>query len=116
MARRVNYLLLFAISLVACSDAGPPVVFHSVSQIQGQPEAWNGRSVRLRGKVVGLFAVPMLDSAAYELSDGSGTIHVISQSGLPVKGTQVVVLGTVANLVMIGSFTSGLVIRETSRL
>jgi hypothetical protein len=107
--------LAAAINL-GCENATLPPIFHKISEIKANPTNWEGKTVRLQGKVLGMVATPLSSVKAYELEDASGTVYVVSNQGLPAKGEQVKVLGKVQNLVIFGTFSLGLAVLEVQRL
>ena len=108
---------LMLIVLSACGPGQtPPVIFHKISDVKDKPTDWEGRSVRLRGRVSGLLSVPFTTIKAYELTDDSGAIYVVAESNLPSTGEQVAILGKVKNMVIVGNASMGLVVLEGRRL
>jgi len=108
-------LLLAGLSLSTLACAGT-----TVSRILAEPQKYTQRNdVSLKGDVVE--SMSFLGHGAYKLDDGTGTIWVISQHGVPRKGARVKVNGKIRDVVDLGTIIklpekigSGLVMTETS--
>jgi hypothetical protein len=90
-------LLLGAVSLSALGCAGT-----TISKILAEPQRYTHRGdVGLTGDVTE--SMSFLGHGAYKLDDGTGTIWVISQHGVPRKGARVKVNGKIRDVVDIGT-------------
>jgi hypothetical protein len=107
--------MLFVFALAGCGDHAKPMIFHKVLNIRDKPTDWEGRSVRLQGRVVGMIAMPFSDYMAYELDDTTGKIYVLTQKSLPATNEKLIVLGRVKNMMIVGTFSAGLVVLESER-
>ena len=108
------FLLLGAVSLSALGCAGT-----TISKILAEPQRYSKKEVRLDGNV--LESMSFLGHGAYKLDDGTGTIWVISNHGVPRKGAQVKVNGKIRDVVDVSTIVklpdqigSGLVMTEAS--
>ena len=108
------WLLLGVVSLSALGCAGT-----TISKILAEPQRYRQNDVHLAGNVTE--SVSLLSQGAYKLDDGTGTIWVISQHGVPRKGARVKVNGKIRDVVDLGTIIklpekigSGLVMTETS--
>lgn len=87
------FLLLGAVSLSALGCART-----TISRILAEPQRYTHRSdVRLDGDVVE--SMSFLGHGAYKLDDGTGTIWVISNHGVPRRGARVKVHGRIRDVV-----------------
>jgi hypothetical protein len=87
------FLLLGAVSLSAVGCAGT-----TISRILAEPQRYTRRGdVRLNGDVVE--SMSFLGHGAYKLDDGTGTIWVISNHGVPRRGARVKVHGRIRDVV-----------------
>jgi hypothetical protein len=92
----------------------------TVARILAEPQKYTRQGdVGLRGDV--LESVSLLGHGAYKLDDGTGTIWVVSNKGVPRRGARVKVSGRVRDVVDIGTLFklpeqigSGLVMQEKS--
>ena len=109
------WLLLGVVSLSALGCAGT-----TISKILAEPQRYTrSGDVGLSGNVTE--SMSFLGRGAYKLDDGTGTIWVISQHGVPRKGARVKVNGKIRDVVDLGTIIklpekigSGLVMTETS--
>ncbi|SRR5579883_1100309 len=81
-----------------------------IARINQDPSRYYRRTVRVEGRVV--TSVGLLGTGGYELDDGTGTIYVISRTGVPSGGVRVAVTGTVVGGAQILGRTVGTAIRE----
>ena len=90
-------LLLGAVSLSALGCAGT-----TISKILAEPQRYTHRGdVGLSGDVTE--SMSFLGHGAYKLDDGTGTIWVISNRGVPRRGARVKVSGKIRDVVDIGT-------------
>jgi hypothetical protein len=84
-------LILIAIVGAACSAGG--CALKTIDQVLADPARYADRPVTVRGEVVQSYSV--LGRGAYEVRDRTGRLWVVSDRGVPRKGTRVQVKGTV---------------------
>ncbi len=103
---------LLALFLVGCEEK-------TISQIKADPNRYANRDVGIRGEVTESFSV--LGRGAYQVSDGTGKLWVVSEKGVPRKGSRVAVKGRIRDGFDLGSFIrlpekvgSGMVLVEDS--
>ena len=103
-----NYQILLlaaaALFLSACEGT-------TISRIKADPSRFQNKTVAVRGTV--LNSVGVLSTGGYEIEDDTGRIFVISNHGIPSRGTRVVVEGTVFSGASILGQSVGVAIRET---
>jgi hypothetical protein len=81
-----------------------------IGRILDEPTRYRDRTVRVNGRVDGAFGA--MATGVYRVNDGSGTIYVLSNRGVPRSGTSVTVKGRVQSGVTVGSHSYGAAIRE----
>jgi hypothetical protein len=81
-----------------------------IGRIRADPTRFQNKEVRVNGTVTNSYGA--LIAGAYEIQDETGKIYVISNTGVPSKGSQVTVQGTVINGVTLGGRSYGTAIRE----
>ena len=109
------FLLLSAVGLSALGCART-----TVSRILAEPQRYTHRGdVRLDGDVVE--SMSFLGHGAYKLDDGTGTIWVVSNHGVPRRGARVAVHGRIRDVVDVSTVMrlpeeigSGLVMTDAS--
>jgi hypothetical protein len=104
--------ILMAMAITGCERK-------SINDIRADPSRYSNQEVMIAGKVVRSFSI--LGKGAYEIDDGTGKLWIVSQTGVPRDGAQVLVKGTVRDGYNLGSIvqlpdpvSSGLVMIEKS--
>jgi hypothetical protein len=69
----------------------------NVARLLAEPQRFANRDVGLKGDVVE--SMSLLGHGVYKLDDGTGTIWVVSQHGVPRRGARVSVKGKVRDVV-----------------
>ena len=72
----------------------------SVATILADLRTYDGQSVTLKGRA--LSPTNIFGLKYYDLDDGSGSIKVITERGLPAEGSEITVTGVVKQAVQIG--------------
>lgn len=98
-------MLVFAVLFtVGCEKA-------TIADILADSSKYKDKKVEVVGTVTTSFGV--LNMGGYEIEDSTGRIYVISNQGVPAKGQQVAVEGTVFTGAMVMGQAVGVAIRET---
>jgi hypothetical protein len=97
------FLATSAVLLTGCGTV-------RIGRILDEPTHYRNRTVRVDGRVDGSFGA--LATGVYRVNDGTGTIYVLSNSGVPRSGTSVTVKGRVQSGITVGSHSYGTAIRE----
>lgn len=109
-------MLLFSFSsggLVGCNQlAQLGIGTTQISQVTANPSQYP--NVTVRGTVIN--QVGVLGRGAYELKDDSGSLWVLTQTGMPAMDATVVVRGSAAEGVAIAGQRLGVTITEKERL
>lgn len=106
-------LLIAVLLLAGCDALGLGVT--PVKEVTTAPANFEGKEVRLKGRVVSVTKVPLLDMKAYTLRDDSGEITVTTQGELPAVSDTVGVSGKVKSAAIIGGQSLGLRVEEVKR-
>jgi hypothetical protein len=85
----------------------------SINHINGDPARYRGKEILIVGTVTNSFGA--LGPGAYELSDDTGKIWVLTERGVPTKGARVGAIGKYINGVVWGGRNYGSALRETDR-
>ncbi|MBZ0105014.1 MAG: hypothetical protein K8H84_05230 [Sulfuricella denitrificans] len=86
-----------------------------LKEIVEAPAQFEGKEVRIRGKVRDIVKIPLIDLSMYVVDDGSGEVTVIAHDKLPAVNETVNVTGVVESAAIIGGQSIGLRIMETQR-
>lgn len=100
------FLLAAALALSGCKGAT------KIKTLLDDPSRYNGTTVRVAGKVT--TSVGLLGYGAYRLDDGTGSILVVAQHGVPREGAEVGVEGTFHSVFTFHD-EAGAAIEETTR-
>ena len=90
-----------------------PFGFTPVKEILSAPAQFEGKEVKLKGRVKN--TVKLLGVQVYKLQDETGEITV-STSALPAENAEVVVKGIVKSAVIVGGESLGLRVEEIKRV
>ena len=105
--------LFVAVFAAACPER------RSIADIQANPSKYNNKEVVIVGTVRDSYGVnvpgPPIRGGVYKIDDGTGSIWVVSEEGVPSKGTEVGVRGIVGNGVNWSGKNYGLGIYEKDR-
>jgi hypothetical protein len=92
---KARFLLVVAAGLVLTACEG----ITKISEVKNDPSKFRNKKVRVMGTVTN--SVGVLSTGGYEIEDDTGKIFVISNQGVPAKGAEVVVEGTVFSGAMV---------------
>jgi hypothetical protein len=111
-------ILLAFVAFAAVFTAACPQR-QSIADIEANPSEYNNKETAIAGVVIDSYGINVpgtpIRGGAYKVDDGTGTIWVITEKGVPSKGTQVGVVGTVGNGVTKNGKNYGLGIYEKER-
>ncbi len=91
-----------------------PFGYTSVKEITAAPASFEGKEVKVKGKVKG--SLKLLGMKAFTLQDDTGEIAVSTAGELPAAGSDVAVKGNVRSAAIVGGSAMGLRVEETKRL
>lgn len=86
-----------------------------LKEIVASPAQFEGKEVRIRGKVKDIVKIPLINLSMYVVDDGSGEITVMAQDKLPAMDETVSVTGVVESAAILGGQSIGLRIKELKR-
>jgi hypothetical protein len=73
----------------------------TINRILAEPNRYRQREVTLKGDVTR--SVSLLGRGAYKLDDGTGTIVIVSDSGVPRQGARVKARGRIVDVADVGN-------------
>ena len=93
-----------------------PFGYTKIGEIVAKAAQFEGREVKIRGKVMDTSKIPLLNIKSYSLQDDTGTIIVITSGPLPAMGQEIGIRGFAENMLIVGGQSFGLTFKETTRL
>ena len=93
-----------------------PFGYTKIGEIVAKAAQFEGREVKIRGKVMDTSKIPLLNIKSYSLQDDTGTIIVITPGPLPAIGQEIGIRGFAENMLIVGGQSFGLTFKETTRL
>ena len=85
----------------ACALLAGGCGYTTVNRLLAEPQRYANHNVGLKGDVVE--SISLLGHGVYKLDDSTGTIWVVSKSGVPRRGARVSVKGKVRDVVDVGT-------------
>lgn len=83
----------------------------SIGELLDDPGRYDGDTVKIKGEVTG--SVGALGQGAYRLSDGTGTMNVLSRGGgAPREGAEVGVEGEFRSVFTLGDTSQAVILEE----
>ncbi len=107
--------VLAAALLLAGCDALPGG-YVPIKEITTAGAKFESREVKVKGTVVDVMRVPVLDYRVFMLKDDTGEIPVVTKGSLPAVNDRVALRGLVLNTAVIADYNLGLRIEELKRL
>lgn len=114
VAASVLRILLAGSVLAGCQYL--PIGFTPIGDIVSRPAEFEGRQIKIRGQVVDVSKIPIIDFRTYVLKDDSGSITVVAASDLPAVGERVAVRGHAESAAILAGQSFGLMFREEKKL
>ena len=102
-----------AVALAGCDYL--PFGYTPIKDIVAAPASFEGKEVKLKGKVRDAIKLPILGQV-FTLHDEGGEIAVTTHGALPAANAEIALKGTVKSAVIIGGQSLGLRVEETKRL
>ena len=102
---RLLMVVVAGLILTACEG------ITKISEVKADPSKYRDQKVRVMGTVTN--SVGVMSTGGYEIEDDTGKIFVISDQGIPARGAEVIVEGTVFTGAMVLGQAVGVSIRET---
>lgn len=111
----MRFFLAVALLLAGCDYV--PFGYTPIAEIVAAPAQFEGKEVKIKGKVVNATQVPLLEVKIFLLEEGGvSEIAVVTSGTLPALDEQVRVRGVVQSGAIIGGQSIALRVNETKRL
>ncbi len=118
MKKKSNIALSVTIAFAALFIAACPERV-SIADIEANPSRYQNKEIAIAGTVKDSYGISIpgtpLRGGAYKIDDGTGSIWVVSETTVPIKGTQIGVKGLVGNGVNWNGRNYGLGMYEKNR-
>jgi hypothetical protein len=101
---------LFCAFLAACGALGIGVT--KIGDIVANPSNFDGKEVKVKGKVASVNKVPLINAKFYTLRDDTGEITVVAGEKLPAEDSTIVVKGRVDAAAIVQGSAVGLRLTE----
>lgn len=115
MSRRRLILALSFLGLALPGCDYLPFGYTSAKEIAANPASFEGKEVKLKGRVVDVMRLPVLGQG-YTLEQDGAQLFVIARGELPAVKSEIALKGTVRSLAIIGGRALGTQVEETKRL
>jgi len=101
---RYAFIIILLLSLLAsgCDQAGSPLSV-PIGKVLSNPRNYEGKTITLSGTVGETMSVVVLK--AFQLSDDTGQIFVVTERMLPKQGEKLRIKGTVVEAFSLGNQT-----------
>jgi hypothetical protein len=107
--------LIMAASIVTVVSAGDK----SIADLESNPTKYENKTIKIKGIVRDADGINIpfigMRGGCYKIDDGTGSIWVCSDNGVPTRGSEIKVKGTLQNGAVIKGRNYGLVIIEKER-
>lgn len=108
--RNTSFIILAVIFLTGVFTVYKDFTTLTVSELNTRAAKFDGRTVTIEGTVSQNAGV--LGTGGFVVTDGSSTILVLSNGGIPEHGSQVGVTGTFRKAVSLNSFEYSVIYRD----
>jgi len=113
--RRYSNIIVGALIVISIMVSCGCIGGDKIGDITSNPSQYEGKTVKIKGTVIDTFSVPLVSQGAYQVSDGTGSIWVVTTRGVPAEGEKITIEGTVRPAFKIADQSFGLVIMESTR-
>ncbi len=114
LLRKSAFMLFFLLVTVSCDKL--PFGFTKIGDIVKNPAAFDGKEVKIRGKVTNVTKLPFVAKKFYTLDDGTGEIVVTTELDIPGTEQSVAIRVRVESTAIVDNKSIGLHATEIKRL
>ncbi len=108
------FLVTAALLLAGCDYL--PFGYTPIAEIVAAPAQFEGKEIKIKGKVVNATQIPLLEVKVFLLEGDAAKIAVVTSGILPALNEQIRVRGVVQSGAIIGGQSIALRVTETERL
>jgi len=110
----VTLFCFLVLAVLACDKL--PFGYTKIGDILKNPAAFDGKEIKIRGKVTNVTKLPFIENKFYNLDDGSGQILVTTEQNIPGMDEKVAVKVRIESMAIGGNQSIGLHATEIKRL
>ncbi len=103
--------LLITIAFQASCDAFD-VGYTKIDEVVKNPSVFDGKEVKVRGKVVDVLKLPLVETKFYTVKDETGELLVITGAAPPGVGAEVRVRGSIESMAILKGQGTGLSLKD----
>jgi hypothetical protein len=112
----MRIIVLFSLLMALSSCDFLPFGYTPIGDIVSNPSRFEGEAIKVRGEVVHITKLPLLDLKSYTLRDDSGEILVLTEGTLPALHEETAIRAQVKTIAIIDDQTLGLRLVEIEKL
>lgn len=117
--RKITQALVLCLAVFAAIFAAGCPERRSIADIQANPSKYNNKEVVITGTVRDSYGLNVpgtpVRGGVYKIDDGTGSIWVVTDEGVPSRGAEIGIKGTVGNGINWNGKNYGLGIYERDR-
>ncbi len=91
------------------------VGYTKIGEVTRKPSLFDGKEIKIRGKVVDVLKLPLVETKFYTVKDETGELLIVTATAPPGMGAEVRVRGSIESMAIIGDKSIGLHLKETQR-
>ncbi len=114
---RKSVMILFCFlvfPVIACDKL--PFGYTQIGEVVKNPAAFDGKEIKIRGKVTNVTKLPFIEKKFYNLDDGTGQIVVTTEQNIPGMGENVAAIVRIESMAIGDNESIGLHATEVKRL
>lgn len=89
--------------------------YTKIGEVVKNPSLFDGKEVSVRGKVVDVLKLPLVETKFYTVRDETGELLVLTSAAPPGMGMEVRVKGSIDTMAILGGRSFGLHLKEVKR-
>ena len=93
-----------------------PFGYTNIGDVVAKAPQFEGREVKIRGRVANSNKIPLLNIKSYSVKDDTGEVTVITSDSLPAEGEKIAIRAVAQNMLVVGGQSFGLTLKEVARL
>lgn len=116
MRRRIALIFSFWLLLLLAGCDYLPFGFTPIGEIVQSPGSFEGKTIKVKGEVLEVTKIPLIEFKSYTLRDDSGEILVLTEGTLPTLNKKAAIKAQVKTMAIINEQSIGLRLIEVEKL